>query len=38
MASEELLEKKAIHRFIVNKSEKEIEEDIKEWFITDDFM
>ncbi|VXB07884.1 conserved hypothetical protein [Flavobacterium sp. 9R] len=35
VASKELLEKKAIHRFIVNKS-KEIEEDIKEWFITDD--
>ena len=39
VASKELLEKKAIHRFIVNESEKkseEIEEDIKEWFSTDD--
>nr|WP_315174186.1 hypothetical protein [uncultured Flavobacterium sp.] len=35
VASKELLEKKAIHRFVVNKS-KEIEEDIKEWFSTDD--
>ena len=39
VASNELLEKKAIHRFIVNESEKksdEIEKDIKEWFSTDD--
>ncbi|MBE0392637.1 MULTISPECIES: hypothetical protein [unclassified Flavobacterium] len=35
IASKELLESKAIHRFIVNESEsksKEIEKDIKEWF------
>lgn len=39
IASKELLEKKAIDRFIVNESEKkseEIEKDIKEWFSTDD--
>lgn len=39
VASKELLEKKAIHRFIVNESEKkseEIEKDIKEWFSKDD--
>jgi hypothetical protein len=39
IASKELLEKKAIHRFIVNESEsksKEIEKDIKEWFSTND--
>lgn len=39
IASKELLEKKAIHRFIVDESEeksKEIEKDIKEWFSTDD--
>lgn len=39
IASKELLEKKAIQRFIVNESEekyKEIEKDIKEWFSTDD--
>ncbi|MCG9794190.1 hypothetical protein [Flavobacterium algicola] len=39
IASKELLERKAIHRFIVNESvekSREIEKDIKEWFATDD--
>lgn len=39
VASKELLEKKAIHRFIVNETEKKsekIEKDIKEWFSSDD--
>jgi hypothetical protein len=39
VASEEFLEKKAIHRFVENESEKfseEIKKDINEWFSTND--